>query len=181
MPSKVPFLTPARSRAKDEMGLVQNAKRPRRSPNRCKVPTASTLSRLTGSGAPWWDPYALGTISGLTRGGRVEPHIIASALESIAFQAADVIDAMKKDSGCNVERLAVDGGGSHNAFTMQWQANMLGCPVVRSATSEATALGAATWRGSMRGFGRIPRSWGEAGGWGQASSRLWRRRNVCGA
>lgn len=141
---------------KDEMGLVQNAEETEALAQSLQsTDGVYFVPAFTGLGAPWWDPQARGTISGLTRGsGRA--HIVRAALESIAFQAADVIDAMKKDSGCNVERLAVDGGGSHNAFTMQWQANMLGCPVVRSATSEATALGAAYLAGLYAGVWEDP-------------------------
>src|SRR5216110_852957 len=97
---------------------------------------------FTGLGAPHWDPYARGTIIGLTRGaGRA--HIARAALESIAFQTADVLEAMQKDSGERLSELRVDGGAAANDLLMQFQADMLGVPVVRPKVLETTALGAA--------------------------------------
>jgi glycerol kinase len=97
---------------------------------------------FTGLGAPHWDPYARGTIVGLTRGaGRA--HIARAALESIAFQTADVLEAMQKDSGERLSELRVDGGAAANDLLMQFQADVLGVPVVRPRVLETTALGAA--------------------------------------
>ena len=106
---------------------------------------------FTGLGAPWWDASARGVITGITRG-CTRAHIVRAALESIAYQVCDVVAAMEEDSGCRVTKLAVDGGGSMNGFTMQWQANMLDCMVERPATSETTALGAAYLAGLGVGY-----------------------------
>ena len=101
---------------------------------------------FTGLGAPYWDMYSRGTIIGLTRGtGRA--HIVRAALESIAYQSADLVFAMAKDCGRAPVELRVDGGASANQFLMQFQSNVLGCKVVRPAVIETTALGAALLAG----------------------------------
>ena len=97
---------------------------------------------FAGLGAPHWDSYARGTITGLTRGSN-KAHLARAALESIAYQTHDVIKAMIEDSGIPLQELRVDGGASMNGMLMQMQADLLGVPVLRSKTSEATALGAA--------------------------------------
>ena len=97
---------------------------------------------FTGLGAPYWDPDARGTIIGLTRG-TTKAHIARAALESIAFQSAEVLEAMQKDSGENLAELRVDGGAAANDLLMQFQADLLGVPVVRPRVLETTALGAA--------------------------------------
>ena len=97
---------------------------------------------FTGLGAPHWDAYARGTIVGLTRG-VTAAHVARAALESIAFQVADVVSAMEADSGLHVAELRVDGGASRNSLLLQFQADLLGVPVVRAAVTETTALGAA--------------------------------------
>ncbi len=97
---------------------------------------------FTGMGAPYWDMYARGTITGLTRGTKKE-HIIRAALESIAYQSKDVFDAMVSDAGTELKELKVDGGVSNSSFVMQFQADILGIPVIRPGISETTALGAA--------------------------------------
>ncbi|MGZ3305167.1 MAG: glycerol kinase GlpK [Asticcacaulis sp.] len=97
---------------------------------------------FTGLGAPHWDAYARGAILGLTRGS-TKAHIARAALESIAFQSAEVLDAMRADSGVELKELRVDGGGSCNSLMMQFQADILGVPVVRPEVLEASALGAA--------------------------------------
>jgi glycerol kinase len=97
---------------------------------------------FTGLGAPYWDPNARGTIIGLTRG-TTKAHIARAALESIAFQSAEVLEAMQKDSGEKLAELRVDGGAAANDLLMQFQADLLGVPVVRPRTLETTALGAA--------------------------------------
>jgi glycerol kinase len=97
---------------------------------------------FTGLGAPYWDPNARGTIIGLTRG-TSKAHIARAALESIAFQSAEVLEAMQKDSGEKLAELRVDGGASANDLLMQFQADLLGVPVVRPRVLETTALGAA--------------------------------------
>ncbi len=101
---------------------------------------------FVGLGAPHWDMYARGALYGLTRGtGR--PHIIRAALESIAYQTVDVLNAMVADSGINIERLKADGGAAANNFLMQFQADILNTGVDRPAVLETTALGAATLAG----------------------------------
>jgi glycerol kinase len=97
---------------------------------------------LTGLGSPHWDPYARGTIVGLTRGtGRA--HLARAALESIAYQTADAVHAMEAASGLRLEELKADGGAAVNSWLMQFQADVLGVPVVVPEVSETTALGAA--------------------------------------
>jgi glycerol kinase len=97
---------------------------------------------FTGLGAPYWDPHARGAIVGLTRG-TSKAHIARAALESIAYQSAEVLEAMQKDSGERLAELRVDGGASANDLLMQFQADLLGVPVVRPKVLETTALGAA--------------------------------------
>jgi glycerol kinase len=97
---------------------------------------------FTGLGAPHWDAYARGAIFGLTRGSTAG-HLARAALESIAFQSADVLLAMEKDAGVALTELRVDGGATANQLLMQFQADLLGVPVVRPEVLETTALGAA--------------------------------------
>jgi glycerol kinase len=97
---------------------------------------------FTGLGAPYWDPQARGAIVGLTRG-TSRAHIARAALESIAFQSAEVLAAMELDSGEALKELRVDGGAAANDLLMQFQADLLGVPVVRPTVLETTALGAA--------------------------------------
>jgi len=97
---------------------------------------------FAGLGAPHWDQYARGTMTGLTRGTNAG-HVARAALEGIAFQVADVLDVMKEDSQISVSELRVDGGASANNLLMQIQADLLGAPVVRPKVVETTALGAA--------------------------------------
>ncbi|MEY3173126.1 MAG: glycerol kinase [Planctomycetota bacterium] len=101
---------------------------------------------FTGLGAPHWDPGARGLAVGITRG-TTAGHFARAALESIAFQVADVLDAMRQDSGIRIASLRVDGGASVNNTLMQFQADILGVPVVRPQVSETTALGAACLAG----------------------------------
>ena len=106
---------------------------------------------FTGLGAPWWDMYSRGTLVGMTRGtGR--PQIIRAALEAIAYQSADLMDAMIADCGSRPASLQVDGGASANGFLMQFQADITGIPVVRPRVLETTALGAALLAGVGAGI-----------------------------
>jgi glycerol kinase len=106
---------------------------------------------FTGLGAPYWDMYARAAILGLTRGsGR--NHIIRATLESIAYQARDIFEAMMADAGLNLKQLQVDGGASANAFLMQFQSDMLQVTVSRPQVLETTALGAAALAGLETGF-----------------------------
>lgn len=105
---------------------------------------------FAGLGAPHWDPWARGLIAGLTRGSH-SGHIARAALESIAYQVADVLEAMKLDSGIRISSLRVDGGAAVNNTLMQFQADLLGVPVIRPAVFETTALGAACLAGLATG------------------------------
>ena len=105
---------------------------------------------FAGLGAPHWDPHARGAIVGLTRGSS-RAHIARAALESIAFQSADLLEAMQKDSGEKLSELRVDGGAAANDLLMQFQADILGVPVVRPKVLETTALGAAYLAGLHTG------------------------------
>jgi len=106
---------------------------------------------FTGLGAPYWDAHARGAILGLTRGSS-RAHLARAALESIAYQSADVLDAMQRDSGMTLTELRVDGGATANDLLMQFQADVLGVPVVRPKILETTALGAAYLAGLTVGL-----------------------------
>lgn len=136
---------------RDEMKLIERASETETIARSLKdnggvymVPT------FTGLGAPYWDMYSRGTIIGLTRGtGRA--HIVRAALESIAYQSADLVQAMAEDCGQKPLELRVDGGASANQFLMQFQSDVLGCRVIRPAVIETTALGAALLAGLATG------------------------------
>ena len=129
---------------RDEMQLVRTAAET----EKCALSVPDTLGMylvpaFVGLGAPYWDAYARGTVTGLTRGTNRE-HFIRAALESIAYQVNDVLCAMEKDcGGICAQRLAVDGGASANNFLMQFTADITGHTVVRPQVVESTALGAA--------------------------------------
>ena len=106
---------------------------------------------LTGLGAPHWDPFAKGTITGITRG-TTAGHIVRAALEGIAFQTMDIVGAMRSDAGVSLGDLKVDGGASRNDFLMQFQADVLETNVVRPTCVETTAKGAAYLAGLAVGF-----------------------------
>ncbi|MCA3181112.1 MAG: glycerol kinase GlpK [Burkholderiales bacterium] len=106
---------------------------------------------FTGLGAPWWDPDARGALLGLTRGA-TRAHVARAALESIAFQSADLLVAMQRDAAEPLTELRVDGGASANDLLMQFQADLLGVPVVRPRVLETTALGAACLAGLATGY-----------------------------
>jgi glycerol kinase len=106
---------------------------------------------FVGLGAPHWDSYARGSMFGLTRG-TTAGHLARAALESIAYQVADLLDAMRLDSGDPVSELRVDGGAAANDSLMQFQSDILGVPVVRPVVTETTALGAAYLAGLAVGF-----------------------------
>lgn len=106
---------------------------------------------FVGLGAPYWDPYARGTIVGLTRGAN-KYHIIRATLESLAYQANDVLKAMEEDSGIRLTSLKVDGGACANDFLMQFQSDIINVPVKRPVSIETTALGAAYLAGLATGY-----------------------------
>lgn len=117
---------------------------------------------FVGLGAPYWDPYARGTIIGLTRGAKKE-HIIRATLESLAYQTYDVLKAMEEDSGIMLKSLKVDGGACANDFLMQFQSDILDVQVDRPELTETTALGAAYLAGLSVGYFRnkddISKNW----------------------
>lgn len=119
---------------------------------------------FAGLGAPHWDPYARGTIVGLTRGSS-KGHLARAALEAIAFQSWEVLHAMEADSGIRLTELRVDGGASLNALLMEIQAGLLRVPVVRPTVAETTALGAAYLAGLATGvwgdLSEIAANWAE--------------------
>lgn len=128
---------------RDGLGLIKNSSEIEELAR--SVPDCDGVSfvpAFSGLGAPHWDAYARGTMLGLTRGTRAG-HIARAALEGIAFQTADVLTAMQKDATLPVKELRVDGGASRNDLLMQFQADILGVPVVRPEVTETTALGAA--------------------------------------
>ena len=106
---------------------------------------------LAGLGAPHWDPYARGAILGITRG-TTDAHVARAALEGVAFEVADLVTAMERDAGATITELRVDGGAAANDLLMQFQADILGVPVVRPTVLETTALGAAYMAGLAVGF-----------------------------
>ena len=108
---------------------------------------------LTGLGAPYWEPDARGTITGLTRG-TTRAHLARAALESMAYGTADVLELMQQRASCSFERLRVDGGATENQWLMQYQADVLGVPVERPDMAEVTALGAAGLAGIATGVWR---------------------------
>jgi len=139
---------------RDEMGLIRAASETEEIAR--SVPDTHGIyfvPAFVGLGAPHWDAYARGTIVGLTRGVN-RKHLVRAALESIAYQTRELLDAMTRDSGITPEVLRVDGGAARNDFLCQFQADILGVPLERPATTETTALGAAYLAGLATGFWR---------------------------
>lgn len=137
---------------RDELGLIRRAEEVEALAS--SVPDNGgvyLVPAFAGLAAPHWDPYARGTIVGLTRGSGAG-HIARAALEGVAFQVAEVVEAMEKDAGLALTELRVDGGASRNDLLMQLQADLLGVPVVRPKVTETTALGAAYLAGLAVGF-----------------------------
>ena len=106
---------------------------------------------FTGLGAPYWNPYARGTVVGITRGCRKE-HFVRATLESMAYQTYDILSSMEKEAGVRISSLRVDGGASRNDFLMQFQADILDAVVERPECVETTAKGAAYLAGLAVGF-----------------------------
>ena len=138
---------------------------------------------FAGLGAPHWDQYARGTIVGLTRGS-TRAHIARAALEGIAYQVGDVLHAMESDARIRLKELRVDGGACANNLLMQFQANLLGVPVVRPRISETTALGAAYLAGLGVGFWKdqreIAAQWQADHRFAPAANSVVRKRLVAG-
>ncbi|PSQ93645.1 MAG: glycerol kinase [Bacteroidetes bacterium SW_4_67_19] len=136
----------------DELGLIDEAAEVERLARSVDDNGgAYFVPAFTGLGAPHWDPYARGTIAGLTRG-TGKGHLARAALESMAYQVADVIDAMEADSGIETTELRADGGAAANDLLLQFQSDILEIPVVRPQILETTALGAAYLAGLAVGF-----------------------------
>ena len=136
---------------RDGLGIIRSSKESELLAS--EVPDAGgvyIVPAFAGLGAPHWDPYARGTILGITRGTTAK-HLTRAALESIAFQTWDVLEAMKADTGINIRELRVDGGASLNNVLMQFQADLLEVPVVRPKVTETTAWGAACLAGLAAG------------------------------
>ena len=137
---------------RDELGIIQTAAE-------CDLMAEGVsdnggvylVPAFSGLGAPHWDPYARGTILGLTRGAN-RHHLCRAALESIAYQITDLIDCMRSDSGIELKQLNVDGGAANSDPLMQFQADLLRVTVARPESTESTAMGAAFLAGLAVGF-----------------------------
>ncbi len=112
---------------------------------------AYIVPAFTGLGAPYWDPYARGVITGITRGVN-KNHIVRAALESMAYQTYDLLKAMSDDFDGKISAFKVDGGASANNFLLEFQADILGQPVLRPVCIETTSLGAAYLAGLATGY-----------------------------
>lgn len=132
---------------RDGLGLLKHASDSEKMALRVKDNGGVYLvPAFVGLGAPYWDPYARGSLHGLTRG-TGKDHVVRAALESMAYQTADVLLAMQEETGLPLRSLCVDGGASQNGFLLQFQADLLGIPLLRPACVETTAFGAASLAG----------------------------------
>lgn len=137
---------------RDELGLLQSAADSEAFARRISDTGGVYLvPAFTGLGAPYWDPYARGTMVGITRGTTKE-HIVRAALESLAYQTADVLHVMEQDAGLHLRSLKADGGACANDFLMEFQSDIIGVPVERPACVETTAMGAAYLAGLAVGY-----------------------------
>ncbi|MDO5784886.1 MAG: glycerol kinase GlpK [Eubacteriales bacterium] len=137
---------------RDELGLIQSAADSEAFARQVSDTGGVYLvPAFTGLGAPYWDPYARGTMVGITRGTTKE-HIVRAALESLAYQTADVLHVMEQDAGLCLRSLKVDGGACANDFLMEFQSDIIGVPVERPACVETTAMGAAYLAGLAVGY-----------------------------
>ncbi len=137
---------------RDEMGMLKSSAQSEEYAKAVEdTAGVYVVPAFTGLGAPYWNPYARGMVTGLTRGSGRE-HFIRATLESLAYQTEDVIFAMEKDAGTALKSLRVDGGASANDFLMQFQADILGKEVIRPKCIETTAMGAAFLAGLAVGF-----------------------------
>ena len=148
---------------RDELKILYNAKQSEFYANSVENTNGVyVVPAFAGLGAPYWDMYARGSIMGLTRGANRE-HLVRATLESIAYQAKDILEAMQEDSGIKLKNLKVDGGASSNNFLMQFQSDMLDVNIDRPKVVETTALGAAYLAGLAVGFYKnkedIKKSW----------------------
>ena len=137
---------------RDEMGLITTAEE---TEERCRNVSDTNgvylVPAFTGLGAPYWDPYARGVLTGITRGTNKD-HVIRATVESLAYQVSDLVAVMEETSGIQIRSLKVDGGASANNFLMQFQSDILQVPVLRPEIYETTALGAAYLAGLASGY-----------------------------
>ena len=148
---------------RDELKIISSAAETealcREVPDTCGV---YLVPAFVGLGAPYWDSYARGALTGLTRGAN-RCHIVRAAVESMAYQTSDVLKAMEQDAGIPLAELRVDGGAAANTFLLQFQSDITGVPVLRPSTLETTALGAAYLAGLAVGYWQdlteIRRNW----------------------
>lgn len=136
---------------RDEMKLIESSAASEEAA--MKVPDNGgvyLVPAFTGLGAPYWDMMARGMLIGVTRGTSRE-HVVRAALEAIAYQSKELLDAIYADTGIPITELKVDGGASANGFLMQFQADIMGCPIIRPENVETTALGAAYLAGIAAG------------------------------
>lgn len=137
---------------RDEMHLIDSAEDSEYMAKKVKdTGGCFVVPAFTGLGAPYWDPYARGTIVGITRGTN-KYHIIRATLESMDYQVNDVLQAMQADAECKIHELKVDGGASKNDLLLQMQSDILNIPVIRPKCVETTAMGAAYLAGLAVGF-----------------------------
>ena len=137
---------------RDKLGIIKDAPEVEALANTVNDNGGITfIPALSGLAAPYWDPYAQGTIFGISRGTE-NGHIARAALESIALRTRDIIIEMEKDAGINFSSLKVDGGASNNNLLMQIQSDLLNTVVIRPKTTETTALGVAFLAGLATGF-----------------------------
>ncbi len=148
---------------RDALGLIRTSAEVE--PLAASVPDSDgvyLVPGFVGLGAPYWDPYARGAILGITRG-TTAAHIARAAIESIAYQSRDLVEAMQRDAGLPLAELKVDGGAAVNDALMQFQADILGTAVRRPVVAETTALGAAYLAGLAVGYwdsqDEIARNW----------------------
>jgi glycerol kinase len=171
---------------RDGLGIIDSAAEA--GPLAASVPDADGLFMVpafVGLGAPYWDPFARGTIVGLTRG-TTKAHVVRAAVEAMAYQTCDVVEAMRRDTGRPLDELRVDGGAAVMDVLCQFQADLLGIPVRRPRQTETTALGAAflaglgagAWTdGDLAGLWKLDRAFEPAISRDKAESLLaqWRR------
>lgn len=167
---------------RDGLGILRNAAESE--PLARSVPDSGgvvLVPAFAGLGAPWWRPDVRGALTGITRG-TTRAHVARAALESLAFQSLDLVEAMARDAGARLTALQVDGGATRNALLMQMQADLLGVPVRRPRVVETTALGAGLLAGLATGFWRSPRELAAARRlereFRPRQGAAWRRREV---
>jgi glycerol kinase len=141
---------------RDQLRIIENASQSEKIAQSVKdTGGVFFVPAFVGLGAPYWNAEARGTIIGITRGTN-RAHLVRAALEAMAYQTKDVIDSMQKDSGLRIKALKIDGGAAANNFLCQFQADILGIPVIRPRIIESTSLGAAYLAGLAVGFWKNP-------------------------